>query len=406
MADDLVDKLVSGELKWHEIDDIVSGDSDKATEIRSKAVERMTKLELKHITHHNIDMKRAMKANIENSIGIVQIPMGIAGPLNVKGDYANGEYLIPLATTEGALVASVSRGISTINKSGGASSTILKKGTTRGPVLKAPDARKAREVARWANENKAEIKKVAEATDPFIKFLDVVPYQTANNLFLRFIYDTGDAMGMNMATIATDKTLAYIENKFPFLKHVALSGNMCIDKKPSALTLIEGRGISIVSEVVIPKEVVAKMLKATPEGVAEVCYRKNLLGSAKAGALGFNSHFANIVAALFLACGQDAAHVVDGSHGFTTAEVNEDGNLYVSVTLPALMVGTIGGGTGVGSQAEALKIIGVAGGAKEAGRNSKTFAEIAAAAVLAGEISLMGALAARHLTQAHVRLNR
>ena len=404
--DDLIDKLASGELKWHQIDELVEGDPAKATEIRRKAVEKITGLELKHIAHHNIDMKRAMKANIENSIGIVQIPMGIAGPLKVKGEYADGEYLIPLATTEGALVASVSRGISTINKSGGASSTILKKGTTRGPVLKAPDSRKAKEVADWVNANKAEIKKIVEATDPFIKFVDVVPYQVANNLFLRFIYDTGDAMGMNMVTVATDKTLAEIEKKFPFLVHIALSGNMCIDKKPSALTLIEGRGISIVSEIVIPKEIVSKMLKATPEGIADVCYRKNLLGSAKAGSYGFNAHFANIVGALFLACGQDEAHIVEGSHGFTTAEVTEEGDLYAAVTLPALMVGTIGGGTGVDTQMEALKIIGVFGGAKEAGRNSKTFAEIVAATVLAGEISLMGALAARHLTQAHVRLNR
>ncbi len=404
--DDLVEKLVSGELKWHQIDKLLDGDSAKATEIRRKAVEKITGLELKHIAHHNIDMKRAMKVNIENSIGVVQIPMGIAGPLKVKGDYADGDYMIPLATTEGALVASVSRGISMMNKAGGASSVIIKKGTTRGPVLKAPDARKAREVADWVNSNKPEIKKVVEATDPFIKFVDVVPYQVANNLFLRFIYDTGDAMGMNMVTVATDKTLAVIEEKFPFLVHIALSGNMCIDKKPSALTLIEGRGTSVISEIVIPKELVSSALKSTPEAVADVCYRKNLLGSAKAGSYGFNAHFANIVGALFLACGQDEAHIVEGSHGFTTAEVTKEGDLYVSVTLPALMVGTIGGGTGVDTQTEALKIIGVSGGAKEAGKNSKTFAEIVAATVLAGEISLMGALAARHLTQAHVRLNR
>ncbi len=406
MDEELIEKLVSGELRWHEVEEKVNNDSARATEIRRKAVEKIAGFELKHISHHNIDMQRAMKANIENCIGIVQIPMGIAGPLKVRGDYANKDYFIPLATTEGALVASVSRGISTINKSGGAVSTIIKKGATRGPVLKAPSARKAREVADWVNANKSTIKEVVEKTDPFIRFSDVTPYIVGNNLFLRFIYDTGDAMGMNMATIATDATLKFLEGKFSFLKHIALSGNMCIDKKPSALTLIEGRGVSVISEATIPKETVMKMLKATPEAVAEVCYRKNLIGSAKAGSYGFNSHSANIIAAMYLACGQDAAHVVDGSHGFTLAEVTENGDLYVSVTLPALMVGTIGGGTGVGSQQEALKIIGVAGGAKEAGKNSKTFAEIVAAAVLAGEISLMGALAARHLSQAHIRLNR
>lgn len=404
--DELIKQLVDGKLKWYQVEDKLDGDNDKATEVRRKAVEQITGKALKHIGHHNIDMKRAMKANIENSIGVVQIPMGIAGPVKVKGDFADGEYLVPLATTEGALVASVSRGISVINKSGGASSIIFKKGTTRAPCIMAPTARQAKEVADWIVSNKAEVKKVVEETDPFIKFTDVVPYIVGRNLFIRFIYETGDAMGMNMATIASDRTMAFLENKFRFLKHIAVSGNMCIDKKPSALNFIEGRGITVASEVIIPREVIEKTLKTKPEVMADVCYRKNLLGSAQAGSYGFNAHFANMIGALFLACGQDEAHITEGSHGFTTAEVTEKGDLYVCVNLPCLMVGTIGGGTGVDTQREALEIIGCAGGAKEAGRNSKTFAEIVAAVVLAGEISLLGALGARHLTQAHVRLNR
>ncbi len=406
MTEELIKQLVDGKLKWYQVEDKLDGDNDKATEVRRKAVEKITGKELKHIGHHNIDMKRAMKANIENSIGVVQIPMGISGPITVKGDYADGDYLIPLATTEGALVASVSRGMSVINASGGAQSTIFKKGTTRAPCVMAPTARKAKEVSDWILANKDEVKKVVEETDPFIKFGDVVPYIVGRNLFIRFIYKTGDAMGMNMATIASDRTMAFLEDKFKFLKHIAVSGNMCIDKKPSALNFIEGRGVTVASEVVIPKETVEKYLKTKPEVVADVCYRKNLLGSAQAGSYGFNAHFANMIGALFLACGQDEAHITEGSHGFTTAEVTDEGDLYVCVNLPCLMVGTIGGGTGVDTQREALEIIGCAGGAKEAGKNSKTFAEIVAAVVLAGEISLLGALGARHLTQAHVKLNR
>jgi len=404
--EEIIKALAKGDLKWYQVEDKVDGDNSKATEIRRKAVEKITGLNLEHIAHHNIDMTRAMRANIENSIGVVQIPMGILGPMKVKGEYANGEFLIPLATTEGALVASVSRGVSTINDSGGATSTIIDKGTTRGPVLTAPTAKDAKEVAKWIDGNKDWIKKVAEETDPHIKFKDVTTKIIGRNLFFRFVYDTGDAMGMNMVTVATDKTLVEIENKFESLTHVALSGNYCIDKKASALTLIQGRGFYITSEVVIPKKIIKEKLKTTADKIVEIAYRKNLLGSAAAGSYGFNAHFANMVGALFLATGQDEAHIVEGSHGFTVAEVLENGDLYFSVTLPSLMVGTIGGGTGVDTQREALSIMGVAGGAKKPGENSRKFAEIAAAVVLAGEISLAAAVSARHLTQAHVRLNR
>lgn len=404
--DEIIKQLIDGKLKWYQVEDKVDSNNVKATELRRKAVEQIAGVELPHVAHHNIDMKRAMKANIENSIGVVQIPMGIIGPMQVEGEFAKGDFLVPLATTEGALVASVSRGVSTINKSGGAKSTIISKGTTRGPVLTAPSAREAKEVAEWIEKNKDWVKKTAEATDAHLKFKDVTTKIIGRNLFLRFVYDTGDAMGMNMVTVATDKTLAEIEKKFECLNHVALSGNYCIDKKPSALTLIQGRGFYITSEIIIPKKVVKETLKTTPERIVEIAYRKNLLGSAAAGAYGFNAHFANMIGAVFLATGQDEAHIVEGSHGFTIAEVLESGDVYFSVTLPSLMVGTIGGGTGVDTQREALSIMGVAGGAKNPGDNSRKFAEIVAAVVLAGEVSLAAAVSARHLTQAHVRLNR
>jgi len=404
--EDIVNSLVKGKMRWYEVEDRVNGDNSRATELRRKAVEKIAGVSLGNIAHHSIDMKRAMKANIENSIGVVQIPMGIVGPLTVNGEHAKGEFLVPLATTEGALVASVSRGVSVINQSGGATSTIIEKGTTRGPILTAETARDAREVAEWVSANKEWIKQVSEETDPNIRFKDVTTKIIGRNLFFRFVYDTGDAMGMNMVTVATDKTLAEIEKKFETLKHVSLSGNYCVDKKAAALTLILGRGFYITSEVVIPKKLIKSRLKTTADRIVEVAYRKNLLGSAAAGSYGFNAHFANMIGAVFLATGQDEAHIVEGSHGFTLAEVLPNGDVYFSVTLPSLMVGTIGGGTGVDTQREALSIMGVAGGAKELGANSKKFAEIVAAVVLAGEISLAAAVSARHLTQSHVRLNR
>ena len=401
----IVKDIVSGQIKLYEVEKHVDNDNDKATELRRRAIEKLTGQDLKQIGHHNIDLKQALKANIENCIGVAQIPMGITGPLKVNGNFAKGEYYIPLATTEGALVASVSRGISVINACGGAFAHVLKSGTTRGPVCRVDSLDKAKEVMDWVAKNKKKIKEIAEKTDPFIKFSDIESYLVGKNLFLRITYDTGDAMGMNMVTVASDSVMSFLEDKFK-LKHIALSGNMCIDKKPSALNMIKGRGKSVIAEVTIPRELVEKKLKCTPEAFADVCYRKNWVGSGLAGAYGFNSHFGNIVGAMFLATGQDEAHITEGSHGFTTAEVNDDGDLYVAITAPSLMVGTIGGGTMLGTQKEALSMMGCWGPGKTPGANAKTFAEILGSVLLAGELSLLGALAARHLTQAHVRLNR
>lgn len=404
--DDIVDKLISGELKLHEVEAHVNGDSQAATAIRRRFVEKLTGKELRHIEHYSLNVERAMKANIENMIGAVQIPMGLAGPLPVKGDCADGEYYVPMSTTEGALVASVSRGCSAIKKAGHARSTILRDGITRAPVLLAPDARAAKEAADFVQDHLEEVKSAADATDPFISLLRIDPFVVGRNLFLRFVYDTGDAMGMNMVTIATDEALKLLEERFPSLRHVALSGNMCVDKKPAAVNFILGRGKSVVSEITLSRDAVESVFKTTPEAMVDVCYRKCLLGSAQAGSYGFNAHFANTVAAIFLATGQDEAHVVEASNGFMLAELTDDGDLHCSVTLPSLQVGTVGGGTGVDTQQEALSILGVNGPGDPPGSNAKAFAEIIAATVLAGELSLIGALGARHLSESHIRLNR
>jgi hydroxymethylglutaryl-CoA reductase (NADPH) len=402
---ELVEKIVNGKIKFHVVEEYVENDVKKATELRRRALEVICGKKFPHIANFSMDAKRAMKANIENLIGVAQIPMGVAGPVRVKGDFADGLYYIPMATTEGALIASVSRGCSAINKSGGATSLVIKDGMARAPVLKATDVNHARDVYNYILHNEKELKEIADATDPFLQLLHVNPYIVGRNVFIRFVYETGDAMGMNMATIATDEVIKYLEDKLGF-RHVALSGNMCIDKKPSALNLLQGRGKTVISEVILKREVIKEVLKTAPESMSDVVYRKCLIGSALASSYGFNAHFANVIAAIFIATGQDEAHVVEGSQGFTTAEVTEEGDLLFSVTIPALPVGTIGGGTTLGTQRESLEIMGVYGAAEPPGSNAKKFAEIIAAAVLAGEISLIGALSARHLTEAHVRLNR
>ncbi|WP_010477904.1 hydroxymethylglutaryl-CoA reductase (NADPH) [Thermococcus zilligii] len=405
--EELVEKVASGEIKLHQVEEYTNGDKKLATEIRRKALEKKLGVKLDNIGHYSLDPNQLIGKNIENMIGVVQIPMGVAGPLKINGEYARGEFYIPLATTEGALVASVNRGCSALTEAGGVKTTIIDDKMTRAPLLKCPDARKAREVAEWVKNNLDYLQeKAVSKITRHGKLRGVKPFIVGNNLYLRFEFETGDAMGMNMVTITSEEIMNVIEEEFPEVKYLALSGNLCVDKKPNALNFIEGRGKTVIAEAVIPREIVEKKLKTTPELIAEVNYRKNLIGSAQAGSYGFNAHFGNIVGAIFLATGQDEAQVTEGSHGITLAEVTPEGDLYISVTMPSLEIGTVGGGTRVPTQREALSIMGVAGGGDPPGSNAKKFAEIVAGAVLAGELSLLAAIAAKHLAKAHKELGR
>lgn len=401
----LLQKVLDGDITLRKIEELA--DPITSVKLRRLAIQEFAKLEFEHIQNFSLDVEAITKKNIENMIGAVQIPLGVAGLLKVNGEYANSEYYIPLATTEGALVASVNRGCSIITKSGGANVRVFEDEMTRAPVFKLESLERTKEFYEWVKcpEIFEQMKAVAEKTTRFGKLLSVKPFVTGTYVYLRFSYDTKDAMGMNMATIATDAVMHLIEDEFG-AQPITLSGNMCIDKKPAAINTILGRGKTVVAEVTIPKELVKEILKCTPESMFEVNYSKNLLGSARAGALGFNAHAANIIAAIYLACGQDAAHVVEGSTAITTMELTKYEGIHCSVTLPALPVGTVGGGTGLGTQRDCLNILGVAGAGDVPGTNSKKFAEIVASAVLAGEISLIGAQAAGHLARAHAQLGR
>ncbi|WP_297464938.1 hydroxymethylglutaryl-CoA reductase (NADPH), partial [Thermococcus sp.] len=400
--DELVEKVASGEIKLHQVEKYTDGDKKLATEIRRRALERKLGVKLEHIGHYSIDPEQVIGRNIENMIGVVQIPMGVAGPLKINGEYAKGEFYIPLATTEGALVASVNRGCSALTEAGGVKTTLIDDRMTRAPLLKCPDARRAREVAEWVKDNIGYLQeKAVSRVTRHGKLRGVKPFIVGNNLYLRFEFETGDAMGMNMVTIASEEIMKVIEEKFPDVRYLALSGNLCVDKKPNATNFILGRGKTVIAEAIIPREIVEKKLKTTPELIAEVNYRKNLVGSAQAASYGFNAHFGNIVGAIFLATGQDEAQITEGSHGITLAEVTPEGDLYISITMPSLEIGTVGGGTRVPTQREALSIMGVAGGGDPPGTNARKFAEIIAGAVLAGELSLLAAIAAKHLAKAH-----
>ena len=400
-AETLAERVKAGDLRLYELEDYA--DADTAAAARRHLLAEELAVDLETVGDYSFPADSA-ESNVENLIGAAQIPLGVAGPLPVDGEAADGPVYLPLATTEGALVASVNRGADAIRAAGGTSTTVLERGMTRAPVFETSDVQEAAAVADWVRTSLDRLATAAETTTSHGELREATPYVVGDSVFVRFVYDTKDAMGMNMATIATREAAEVIEAETP-ASLVAVSGNLCTDKKPAGINAIEGRGRSVAADVFLPGEVLEDRLGTTAEAVAEVNTRKNLIGSARAASLGFNAHAANVVGAAFLALGQDVAQVVEGAHAITSVEARKDG-LYASVTLPALAVGTVGGGTGLPTQSEALAILGLAGGGDPPGSNGDALAEVLAAGALAGELSLLGALAGRHLTSAHAEHGR
>ncbi|MFB6282082.1 MAG: hydroxymethylglutaryl-CoA reductase (NADPH) [Haloferacaceae archaeon] len=397
----IVERVRDGDLALHELEE--HADPDTAVAARRRVIAARTGTDLDAVGEYGFPAGEA-ESNVENMVGAARVPLGVAGPVTVDGGARSGEVYLPLATTEGALVASVNRGCATIEAAGGARARVVKSGMTRAPVFRVADVTEAEALVAWVRDHEADLREAAEATTDHGELLGVAPYVVGDSVFLRFRYDTKDAMGMNMATIATRAAAELVEERTA-ADLVALSGNLCTDKKPAAVNAVEGRGRSVTADVTLPRAVVADRLHTTPEAVAEVNARKNFAGSARAASLGFNAHAANVVAATFLATGQDAAQVVEGANAITTAAVR-DGDLYLSVSLASLEVGTVGGGTRLPTQREALDLLGVRGGGDPPGSNADALAEAIAVGVLAGECSLLAALGARHLSGAHERLGR
>ncbi|ELZ28204.1 3-hydroxy-3-methylglutaryl-CoA reductase [Halosimplex carlsbadense 2-9-1] len=397
----LADRVADGDLRLYELDD--HADAETAATARRLVVERDTGVDLSATGDYAFAAESA-DSNIENLVGGAQLPVGVAGPVEVHGEAADGDFYLPIATTEGALVASVNRGCSAISAAGGATVRVTKRGMTRAPVFRVDGVAEGAEVAEWVEDNEDRLAEAAEGTTSHGRLQSVTPYVVGDSVFLRFSYDTGDANGMNMATIATRAAAEVVEDETP-ASLVALSGNLCTDKKPAAINAVEGRGHTVTADVTIPRAVVEERFGTTPEAIEEANTRKNLIGSAKAGSLGFNAQAANVVAGVFIATGQDEAHVVEGSNCITTVEAREE-ELYASVNLASLQVGTVGGGTDLATQSELLDVIGFAGGGDPVGSNADGLAEVIAAGALAGELSLVSALASRHLSSAHEELGR
>jgi len=382
----------------------------KSVTDRRMALEKKLHISLAHTGKFTLDEQIAARKNCENMIGVVQVPLGVAGPLSVKREAERGkstEYYVPLATTEGALVASVNRGCKAISESGGCLVYSHRIGATRGPVFQTTGIAQNQKFYEWIKTHEQELAKAAESTSSHLHYKKAKVTTVGRYAYVRFVFDTEDAMGMNMVTIATQKLTELIAEKTQ-VKCLSLSGNFCVDKKVSWQNFLNHRGIKSWAEVIIPAAVLRNTLKTTAEQVFRVWLAKCMLGSAMSGSIGFNAQAANVIGALFLATGQDSGHIGEGSMVVTTTEVVVSGksadDLYISVYLPDLMVGTVGGGTNLATQTEALKLLGVAGGNK--GNNSQQFAEILAAAVLAGEISLLSSLEEGSLVKAHERLAR
>ncbi|MFM8454913.1 MAG: hydroxymethylglutaryl-CoA reductase [Gammaproteobacteria bacterium] len=349
----------------------------------------------------SLEQIEAYSKNIENCIGTIKLPLGIAGPLRINGLFAQGDYYLPLATTEAALVASYARGSQLITDAGGCTTVILNEGITRSPGFIFKNLFEASQFALWANSQFDIFKQVAEATTRFGKLVDVRTTVEGNHVYLNFDYYTGDASGQNMATIASAAILEHIKQNTPIQpKYSFVEANLSGDKKASALSYLSVRGKKVSAEVRLEKTLVKRYLHTSPETMVEY-WRMAALGGVMSGSIGTQAHYANGLTALYIATGQDVACVSESSIGVTRLELTEEKDLYAAVTLPNIVVGTVGGGTKLPSQSVGLKLLGLQGAGKV-----HALAEVCAACCLAGELSIMGALCAGDFTSAHERLAR
>ncbi|GAB5382764.1 MAG: hydroxymethylglutaryl-CoA reductase [Aliiglaciecola sp.] len=366
---------------------------------RREYLTEQTGVSMPHTGHYSIDPS-ALPGNIENFIGVVQMPVGIAGPILIHGEHAEGYFHVPLATTEGTLVASYSRGMRVVNECGGVHTTVVEQYMQRAPAFIFDNARQAREFGKWVDAHFFEIKEVAESTTRIGKLEHIMQWSVSKTRYLRFNYTTGDAAGQNMVGKATLAACEWIKENYPDGCEYLLSGNMDTDKKHSHLNMLHSRGKRVIAEIVLKKDVLRKIMKVDTKMLARATVLANT-GALMAGAAYNGPHSANGIASMFIATGQDEANVVESHAGLLSHELLENGDFYLSVTLPSLIVATYGGGTGLPTQKECLQILGCYGQGK-----ANKLAEIVAATVLAGDISLACAVIGGHWVSSHDKLGR
>jgi len=373
--------------------------SEEMAQQRRDFVSEQTDAGLDHVGHYSIDPADTA-GNIENFIGVAQVPMGLVGPLRVNGEHASGEVYVPMATSEGTLIASYNRGARLLSESGGAKVTVVDDAMQRAPVFIFDDARQARDFGLWVDENFAEIAEQAKTTTKSGKLRDIQQFAAARMRYLRFNYTTGDAAGQNMVGKATFVACEWIVANYPGIRRYMLSGAMDTDKKHSQLNTLHTRGKRVVAEVTIPNDLLQKTMNIS----ATALYKARSIsqvGAFMAGSNNTGAHSANGITAVFIATGQDVANVAESSAAIVYADIDDNGDYYLSITIPSMIVATFGGGTGLPTQQECLNVLGCNG----AGKVHK-LAEIIGATVLAGEISLMSAVLAGDWVTSHDALGR
>ncbi|PSN65200.1 hypothetical protein BS50DRAFT_496838 [Corynespora cassiicola Philippines] len=411
--EELIELSLKGKIPGYALEKTL-GNKTRAVKIRRGLVSRThatretsTLLERSLLPYKDYNYDLVHGACCENVIGYLPLPLGVAGPIMVDGQ----NYFLPMATTEGVLVASTSRGAKAINAGGGAVTVVTGDGMTRGPCIGFDSLARAGAAKIWldSEEGQKTMKGAFNSTSRFARLQTMKTAIAGTNLYVRFKTTTGDAMGMNMISKGVEHALTVMATECGFddMKVITVSGNYCTDKKAAAINWIDGRGKGVVAEAVIPGSVVKSVLKCEVDDLVQMNISKNFIGSAMAGAMGgFNAHAANIVAAIYLATGQDPAQVVESSNCITIMN-NVNGNLQISVSMPSIEVGTIGGGTILEPQSAMLDLLGVRGAHPTTpGDNARQLARVIAAGVLAGELSLNSALCAGHLVKAHMAHNR
>lgn len=374
----------------------------QAAQSRREFLTQQSGTELKHVAAFSFDPETT-RGNIENFIGASQVPIGIAGPLLVNGEHATGEYYVPLATTEGALVASYNRGMRVIHDSGGATVTISQDHMQRSPAFLFASARDARDFGLWVNETIEEIRTIAESTTSVGKLESITQFAVGPNVYLRFDYSTGDAAGQNMVSKATLAACVWIKDNYANYAHNAefiLSGNIDTDKKHSHINTLLTRGKRLIAEVTTSEQTLRDLVGVSPKDLFKA-RQISQAGAFMSGSANNGAHAANGLTALFIATGQDVANIAESHSGMLYTQLLENGDYYWSITLPSVIIATHGGGTGLATQRECLELLGCTGTG-----SAKKLAEIAAATVLAGEISLASAVLAGDWVTGHEQLGR
>ena len=373
--------------------------SNEIIQERQNFVEQFSGVKLNHLTNYSFDPHIA-QGNIENFTGVAQIPIGFAGPIQINGEYAIGDFLVPMATSEGTLVASYNRGIKLLNSNGGVKTTVVGDIMQRAPVFVFDDARQGREFLKWVQDHIADIRQHAEETSSIARLIEIDPYLASKFVFLRFNYTTGDAAGQNMVGRATFGACSWIIDNYAGIKHFYLESNLATDKKASQINIMRTRGKRVTAEATIKRDILIQQMRVDTESLA-YHFGVATVGAILSGVNNNGAHSANAITSIFIATGQDVANVSESSAGIVYAELTPTQDLYISLTIPSLIVATYGGGTNLATQRECLDILGCYG-------NGKVYklAEIIAGTALAGELSLAAAISSSDWVSSHEMYGR